>query len=73
MQIGFGWTNGVILELLDRYGPKLRAVDRFDDAIERESIMVTGIPNIMKGGAETRTFITALLVITISLAVGIIG
>jgi alpha,alpha-trehalase len=28
-QIGFGWTNGVILELLDKYGRILAVKDNF--------------------------------------------
>nr|CAD7397869.1 unnamed protein product [Timema poppensis] len=31
VQLGFGWTNGVIMELLDKYGDRLTAEDRFED------------------------------------------
>ncbi|XP_044742177.1 trehalase isoform X2 [Chrysoperla carnea] len=76
VQLGFGWTNGVILELLAKYGDRLTAVDQFDNAIEKDPQVVTNLPPYViqaAGGSEARTFITALLVITISLAVGFIG
>jgi alpha,alpha-trehalase len=31
IQVGFGWTNGVIMELLDKYGDRLTVRDRFTE------------------------------------------
>lgn len=28
VQLGFGWTNGVIMDLLDMYGDKIKASGR---------------------------------------------
>lgn len=34
IQMGFGWTNGVILELLDKYGYKISLTDDFETSEE---------------------------------------
>lgn len=36
VQMGFGWTNGVILELLDKYGDRISLKDDFTDSGENK-------------------------------------
>ncbi|XKL66018.1 hypothetical protein PGB90_009438 [Kerria lacca] len=40
VQMGFGWTNGVILELLNKYGDKISLTDDFES--EESKIMSNG-------------------------------
>uniref|UniRef100_A0A224X931 Trehalase n=1 Tax=Panstrongylus lignarius TaxID=156445 RepID=A0A224X931_9HEMI len=43
VQLGFGWSNGVILELLDRYGARLVGKERYDGAQQTSAMMNTGV------------------------------
>ncbi|XP_043801135.1 trehalase isoform X3 [Apis laboriosa] len=67
VQLGFGWSNGVILDLLNRYGDKLTAEDRFVATFHSNS---TPQPVVVSTAGQVMTGILALV---ISLAAGFIG
>nr|ANC68249.1 membrane-bound trehalase [Cnaphalocrocis medinalis] len=66
LQTGFGWTNGVIMALLERYGETLTAADAFGTA-PAESGAVYGA-HVGAGGVAT-----SILVIMASIAAGTLG
>ncbi|XP_063389729.1 trehalase-like isoform X2 [Cydia fagiglandana] len=66
LQTGFGWTNGVIMSLLTKYGDKLSASDAFGTGGGAESAAVAA--HVGAGGVAT-----ALLVVAASLAAGTLG
>ncbi|KAG7207009.1 hypothetical protein KM043_000900 [Ampulex compressa] len=68
VQLGFGWTNGIIMDLLDKYGDRLTAEDRFvyDDVVQsaaQPQVVVSTAGQVMTG----------ILALIISLAAGFIG
>ncbi|XP_050451168.1 trehalase isoform X5 [Cataglyphis hispanica] len=67
VQLGFGWSNGVILILLDKYGHRLTAKDCFVPG----AVVQNAAPpqNISTAGQ----MLTGLLALIISLAAGFIG
>ncbi|KAG6803549.1 trehalase isoform X1 [Apis mellifera caucasica] len=67
VQLGFGWSNGVIMDLLNRYGDKLTAEDRFVATFHSNS---TPQPVVVSTAGQVMTGILALV---ISLAAGFIG
>lgn len=71
LQTGFGWTNGVVMALLNRYGDKLSAADAFGTggggAGAADSAAVYGA-HVGAGGVAT-----ALLVVVASVAAGTLG
>lgn len=68
VQMGFGWTNGIIMEFLQKYGSRATAEDRFVEASK-----------IVAGGASSNTvssstqFLTAVLAILATISAGCIG
>ncbi|XP_066997114.2 trehalase isoform X2 [Anabrus simplex] len=68
-QLGFGWTNGVIMELLDKYGGNLTVRDRFDAGPVTQSISALAVASSTTGSQ----ILTALLALLATLAAGSIG
>ena len=74
IQEGFGWTNGVIMELLRKYGGRLTVHDSFTDpgyepSHQSESrITVAGSPPNSPGQV-----LTLILALVVTLAAGGIG
>lgn len=70
LQVGFGWTNGVIMELLLHYGSQLAAEERFSpimSASMEASTADSGATTVLAGVASA---LLALLAIS---AAGCIG
>lgn len=68
VQLGFGWSNGLVMILLDKYGSTLTAENKFvADNVERSSapqqVVVSTAGQVMTG----------ILALIISLAAGFIG
>lgn len=68
VQLGFGWSNGLIMDLLNKYGDRLRAKDHFvaNDVIPNsapQQVVVSATGQVMTG----------ILALIISLAAGFIG
>ncbi|XP_032681219.1 trehalase isoform X4 [Odontomachus brunneus] len=68
VQLGFGWSNGVVMDLLDKYGDRLTAEDYFKpgDVIENSAP-----PQVVVSTAGQ--MLTGILALIISLAAGFIG
>ncbi|CAH4036687.1 trehalase-like isoform X2 [Pieris brassicae] len=64
LQTGFGWTNGVVMSLLNRYGDTISVADAFGTS---ESSAVVGA-HVGAGGVAT-----ALLIVMASIAAGALG
>lgn len=71
VQLGFGWTNGVIMDLVHRYGDDLR----LEESIPEE--YVQDVPQSEKMVAASSSSFgqisTALVALVISVAAGFIG
>lgn len=67
VQLGFGWSNGVVMVLLDKYGDRLTAEDYFLPDIVVEN---AASPPVVSTAGQMLTGILALI---ISLAAGFIG
>lgn len=67
VQLGFGWSNGLIMTLLDKYGDKLTAEDYFmpDTVVEN----MASPPVVSSAGQMLAVFI----VFVITIATGLIG
>ncbi|XP_076237500.1 trehalase isoform X2 [Calliopsis andreniformis] len=68
VQLGFGWSNGLVMDLLNKYGDRLTAVDHFvpDDVVlssAPQQVVVSTAGQVMTG----------ILALIISLAAGFIG
>lgn len=66
LQLGFGWTNGIIMDLLDKYGDELRL----------EDYATTPVSDYQSDNVATSSFSqisTALLALLVSLTAGFIG
>lgn len=74
-QMGFGWTNGVIMELLKKYGDRLTVHDKFSEPEYQPShqsesrITVAGSPSNSPVGQD----LTLILALVATLAAGGIG
>ncbi|CAK9819937.1 unnamed protein product [Anthophora plagiata] len=68
VQLGFGWSNGVIMDLLAKYGDRLTAEDHF----VRDDVLLSSAPQqpVVSTAGQVMTGILALI---ISLAAGFIG
>ncbi|XP_045488241.1 trehalase isoform X1 [Pieris rapae] len=64
LQTGFGWTNGVVMSLLNRYGDTISVADAFGTS---ESGAIVGA-HVGAGGVAT-----ALLIVMASIAAGALG
>lgn len=71
VQAGFGWTNGVIMELLERYGSQLTAEERFNAVMSAS--MASDRPYADSGASVLSGVATALLALVATLAAGCIG
>ncbi|XP_018343589.1 PREDICTED: trehalase isoform X2 [Trachymyrmex septentrionalis] len=68
VQLGFGWSNGLVMTLLDKYGDRLTAEDYFSaDAVVENA---ASAPPVISTAGQ---MLTGLLGIIISLAAGYIG
>lgn len=70
VQLGFGWSNGLVLDLLDKYGDRLTAENHFAANSEQATY------NFANNGPQVSTLaqlMTGLLALVISLAAGFIG
>jgi len=67
VQLGFGWTNGVIMELLEKYGERLTVRSHFENELP---LMTAGAPMAVSMIGQVLTGILALLV---TLAAGCVG
>ena len=68
VQLGFGWSNGIIMDLLDKYGDRLTADDHFqpNDIVQtstQQQVAVSTAGQVMTG----------ILALIISIAAGFIG
>ncbi|XP_077288553.1 trehalase-like isoform X2 [Arctopsyche grandis] len=73
VQLGFGWSNSVVMDLLDMYGDTLTAVDEFDvDSID-ESNSDDGTSSSAIHAASVSSVITGILALTASIAAGVLG
>ncbi|KYN15329.1 Trehalase [Trachymyrmex cornetzi] len=68
VQLGFGWSNGLVMSLLDKYGDRLTAEDYFSADVVVENAASTS--SVISSAGQ---MLATLLVIIISLAVGFIG
>lgn len=68
VQLGFGWSNGLVMDLLDKYGDRLTAEDYFLPGDVMES---AAPPQVIISTAGQ--MLTGLLALVISLAAGFIG
>ncbi|XP_023314191.1 trehalase isoform X2 [Trichogramma pretiosum] len=76
VQLGFGWSNGLILDLLDKYGDKLTAEDSFEHgAMDRAGGALTNDAGPQAAGVVSTSgqILTGILALIISLAAGFIG
>lgn len=63
LQVGFGWTNGVIMELLLHYGSQLAAEERFSaimSASMEASTADSGATTVLAGVASTLLSLLAI-------------
>ncbi|XP_015122762.1 trehalase isoform X2 [Diachasma alloeum] len=73
VQLGFGWSNGLVMHLINKYGDRLAAEDRFlPNQIVEESIRQssTGTSATVSTAGQMMTGLIALI---ISVAAGYIG
>ncbi|XP_033213513.1 trehalase-like isoform X2 [Belonocnema kinseyi] len=68
VQLGFGWSNGIIMDLIDKYGDRLTADDQFlqNDVVQtsaQQQVAVSTAGQVMTG----------ILALIISVAAGFIG
>lgn len=68
MQLGFGWSNGIVMDLLDKYGDRLTAEDYFQPGDVVENMAP---PQVVVSTAGQ--MLTGILALIISLAAGFIG
>ncbi|XP_076760877.1 trehalase isoform X2 [Xylocopa sonorina] len=68
VQLGFGWTNGIIMDLLDKYGDRFAAEDHFVsyDIVQNSATQQVAV-------STAGQVMTAILALIISLAAGFIG
>lgn len=67
VQLGFGWSNGLVMDLLDKYGDRLTAEDYFMPGTVVEN---AAPPHVISTAGQ---MLTGLLALIISLAAGFIG
>lgn len=74
-QVGFGWTNGVIMELLDKYGDRLTLRDSFFEPEYNPSYQSESRINVQAAAPVSAVgqILTAVLALVATLAAGGIG
>lgn len=70
VQLGFGWTNGVVMEFLDKFSDRLSLEDKFVD-LPAPQVRTSG--NAATHLSTPAQIFTGLLAITVTLAAGVIG
>lgn len=65
VQFGFGWSNGIIMDLINKYGNQLTAEDHF---LQKENP-----PESQVAVSTAGQLMTGILAIMISVAAGFIG
>lgn len=82
VQLGFGWSNSVVMDLLDMYGDSLTAVDEFDSLLaepvrgelaDEVSRSGTGADGGRVTGAGASGIVTILLAALATLTAGALG
>ncbi|KAJ8665424.1 hypothetical protein QAD02_007086, partial [Eretmocerus hayati] len=71
VQLGFGWSNGLIIDLLDKYGDRLTAENHFEPT-RLQAQSQAGQPQVA-GISTAGQLMTGVLALIISLAAGFIG
>ena len=70
VQLGFGWSNGLILDLLDKYADRLTAENHFVPS----DVTTRNVAGPQVAGVSTAgQVMTGILALIISLAAGFIG
>jgi hypothetical protein len=74
-QVGFGWTNGVIMELLHKYGDRLTARDEFSRPEFQQNYKFQSRTNIASSPlfSTLGVILALILVVVATLAAGGIG
>lgn len=67
MQLGFGWTNGIIMEFLQKYGSRVTAEDKFIGSAQVSAIAEESTAN--SNDYSTKTVSSATQVMTATLAI----
>lgn len=70
VQLGFGWTNGVIMELLQKYGERLTVKSRFE---EEHPLVSAGAAGAVVAISVAGQVLTAILAFFVTLAAGCVG
>lgn len=75
IQVGFGWTNGVIMELLDKYGDRLTVRDKFFEPEHEASHQTESRINVAAAApiSSVGQVLTAVLALVVTIAAGCIG
>lgn len=66
VQLGFGWTNGIIMEFLQKYGSRVTAEDKF---VEAPQIRASPIGSSSGNGYSGKTVSSSTQVMTATLAI----
>lgn len=76
-QLGFGWTNGVIMELLDKYGDRLTVRDRFFEPESKPNYQSESRINVAAATTTPLSSLgqvwTGILAVVVTVAAGCIG
>jgi alpha,alpha-trehalase len=75
IQEGFGWTNGVIMELLDKYGDRLTVRDRFYEPEYKPNYQSESRINVAAVAplSSVGQVLTGILALVATFAAGCIG
>jgi len=74
VQLGFGWTNGIIMEFLQKYGSRVTAEDKFIEAPQTSAVGInSGNNNNAKTVSSATQVVTATLAILATISAGCIG
>lgn len=75
LQVGFGWTNGVIMELLYKYGDRLTALDRFTEPESKPNYQSDSRINVAAAASlpSVGQVLTGIVALVVTFATGCIG
>ncbi|KDR17472.1 Trehalase [Zootermopsis nevadensis] len=75
IQVGFGWTNGVIMELLHKYGDRLTARDRFTEPDSRPNYQSDSRINVAAAAptSSVKHILTGFVALLVTFVAGYIG
>ncbi|XP_075219762.1 trehalase-like isoform X2 [Lycorma delicatula] len=73
LQLGFGWTNGICMELLDKYGDRLTVEDHFTSLPAQTGASATGMAIQQASLSTVAQVLTGLLALIATFAAGCIG